>query len=91
MEIINILKEEVKYDRTVNHDQRTYSECAKKPTVIHSHCDNFKTWKSVEISKQPKLSETNKNWNFNWRSQTSETNVAYGLQYTQSTAKNKLK
>ena len=30
-EIINILKEEAKYDRTVNHDQRrTYSECVKK-------------------------------------------------------------
>ena len=30
MEIINILKEETRYDRTVNRDQRTYSECEKK-------------------------------------------------------------
>jgi len=29
-EIINILREEVKYDRTVGHDLRTYSECVKK-------------------------------------------------------------
>jgi len=29
-EIINILREEVKYDRTVNHNQRTYSERVKK-------------------------------------------------------------
>ena len=31
-EIINILKEEATYDRTRNYDQRTYSECIKKPT-----------------------------------------------------------
>jgi hypothetical protein len=29
-EIINILKEEVEYDHTVNHDKRTYSDCVKK-------------------------------------------------------------
>jgi hypothetical protein len=46
MEIINILKEEVKYDRTVNHDQRTYSEWAIKPKVIHSQCDNCSKFES---------------------------------------------
>jgi hypothetical protein len=40
-EIINILKEEVEYDHTVNHDQRTYSDCVKKPTVIHSQSYNY--------------------------------------------------
>jgi len=29
-EIINMLQEEAKYDRTVKHDQRTYSDCIKK-------------------------------------------------------------
>jgi hypothetical protein len=29
-EIINVLKEEVKYDRAVKHDQKTYSDCVKK-------------------------------------------------------------
>ena len=45
-EIINILKEEAKYDRTVNHDQRTYSECVKKPTMIHSQCDTHPQFES---------------------------------------------
>jgi len=39
-EIINILREEVKYDRTVSHDLRTYGERVKKPTVIYSQRDN---------------------------------------------------
>ena len=39
-EIINILKEEVKYDCAVNQDQRTYSACVKK-TLIRSQCDNY--------------------------------------------------
>jgi len=30
MEIINIIKEETSYDRIVNGDQKTYSECVKK-------------------------------------------------------------
>jgi hypothetical protein len=29
-EIINIIKEETSYDRIVNGDQKTYSECVKK-------------------------------------------------------------
>jgi hypothetical protein len=49
-EIINVLKEEVKYVRTVNHDQRAYSERAKKPTVIHSQCD-----KCSKLESQLKL------------------------------------
>jgi len=49
-EIINILNEEVKYDRTVNHDQRTYSECVKEHTVIYSQREN---WSNLE--NQPKL------------------------------------
>jgi hypothetical protein len=68
MEIINIFKEEVKYDHTVNHDQRTYSECVKKPTMIYSQCDKLSTtWKSVEISTQLKRSETNNNKSVNGR------------------------
>ena len=31
MEIINIIKEETSYDCIVNGDQKTYSECVKKP------------------------------------------------------------
>ena len=40
-EIITILKEEAKYDHTVNHDQKTYSESVRKPTMIHSQCNNY--------------------------------------------------
>ena len=39
MEIINIIKEETSYDRIVNGDQKTYSECAKKPTRIYLQPD----------------------------------------------------
>ena len=39
-EIINILQEEAKYDCTVKHDQRTYSDCIKKPTAIYSQRNN---------------------------------------------------
>ena len=38
-EIINILKEEAKYDHTVNHDQKTYSESVKK-----THNDLLTMW-----------------------------------------------
>lgn len=47
---INILNEEVKYNRTVNHNQRTYSECVKKPTAIYSHRVNCSN-----LENQPKL------------------------------------
>jgi hypothetical protein len=39
-EIINILKEEVKYDRAVNHNLKTYSDCVKNPKIIHSQREN---------------------------------------------------
>ena len=39
-EIINILKEELKYDSTTEHDQKTNSVCAKKPLVTSSQCSN---------------------------------------------------
>jgi len=49
-EIINILNKEVKYYRTVNHDQRMYSECVKEPTVIYSQRENCSN-----LENQPKL------------------------------------
>jgi len=49
-EIINILNKEVKYDRTVNHNQRTYSESVKEPTVIYSQRENYSNFEN-----QPKL------------------------------------
>ena len=39
-EIICILKEELKYDGTVKHDQNTNSECVNNPTVNSSQCGN---------------------------------------------------
>ena len=39
-EIINILNEGAKYDRPLNYNQRTYSECVKEPTVIYSQREN---------------------------------------------------
>ena len=46
-EITYILNEEIKYDRIVNNDQRTYCECVKEPTVIYSQREN--------LENQPKL------------------------------------
>lgn len=45
-EIINILREEVKYYRTVGHDLRTYGERVKKPTVVYSQRDIYSNLKN---------------------------------------------
>jgi len=47
-EIINILREEVKYDRTVSHDLRTYGEREKKPMVS---TNNVITVQTLKISR----------------------------------------
>ena len=39
-EIITILKEELKYDSTTEHDQKTNTVCATKPLVTSSQCSN---------------------------------------------------
>ena len=61
-EIISILQEEAKYDRTVKHDQRTYSDCIKKPTTIYSqrnNCSNrgnqLKLADSLRLVKQARV------------------------------------
>ena len=50
-EITNILKEEATCDRTRNYDQRTYSECIKKPTRNYLKSDKHPQfegqWESV--------------------------------------------
>jgi hypothetical protein len=42
-EIINVLKEEVKYDRAVNHDLKMYSDCEKTQNDPFTASDLFKT------------------------------------------------